>query len=113
MTDRETHQMRLERTYESGAEEWLCPSCGRKFVMQWPPRYKRIVLHEGDQNAAHTGGKGGLHMGRLDVRPDEPPAPEAAISSVADDDLPDPTDAPIADELRPWMRWLSDIGFDE
>ena len=74
MTDRETHQMRLERTYESGAEEWLCPSCGRKFVMQWPPRYKRIVLHEGDQNAAHTGGKGGLHMGRLDVRPDEPPA---------------------------------------
>jgi hypothetical protein len=54
--------MRLERTYPSGAEEWFCPACGRRFLLNWSPAYKKIVLEAGDEYAMHSGGKGGLRM---------------------------------------------------
>jgi hypothetical protein len=63
----EQHQMRLEKTYPSGAEEWLCPSCGRRFLMQWPPVYKRIIMEAGDECAPHSGAKGGIRMGPIQV----------------------------------------------
>lgn len=56
------HEMQLEKTYPSGAEEWFCPTCGRRFVLQWPPAYKKIVLEAGDEFALHTCGKGGLQL---------------------------------------------------
>jgi hypothetical protein len=31
--------------------------------MQWPPKYKRIVLSAGDQYSIHRSGKGGLKIG--------------------------------------------------
>lgn len=60
MVDLNHHEMRLETTHPSGAEEWFCPTCERRFVMQWPPKYKRIVLCAGDEQARHSGSKGGL-----------------------------------------------------
>ena len=57
------HEMFLDKTYPSGAEEWYCPTCGRHFVMQWPPKYKRIVLNGGDEYAAHSAVKGNLQIG--------------------------------------------------
>jgi hypothetical protein len=54
----ERHEMILEQTHAGGAEEWYCPTCGRRFLMQWPPNFKRIVLECGDENAIHTGSKG-------------------------------------------------------
>lgn len=66
--DTERHEMILKQTHEGGAEEWYCPTCGRRFLMQWPPNFKRIVLECGDENAIHTGSKGGdpseLEMGQ-------------------------------------------------
>ena len=56
------HEMRLEKIHSSGAEEWFCPTCGRRFLMNWPPAYKKIVLEAGDESAMHSGGKGGLQM---------------------------------------------------
>jgi hypothetical protein len=56
------HQMHLEQTHLSGAEEWHCPTCGRRFLVQWEPQYKRIIIENGDEYAAHSGGKGGLQM---------------------------------------------------
>ncbi|UCC63048.1 MAG: hypothetical protein JSV36_20275 [Anaerolineae bacterium] len=56
------HEMRLEKIHASGAEEWFCPTCGRRFLMNWPPAYKKIVLEAGDEYAMHSGGKGGLRM---------------------------------------------------
>ncbi len=55
------HVMELAEKYDSGAEEWRCPTCGRRFLMQWPPHYKRIILEPGDEEAIHTGGRGGVH----------------------------------------------------
>ncbi len=31
------HEMVLERTHVSGVEEWYCPSCGRRFLVQLIP----------------------------------------------------------------------------
>ena len=56
------HEMQLEKTHPSGAEEWCCSTCGRRFLLSWPPAYEKIVLEAGDEYATHTGGKGGLRM---------------------------------------------------
>ena len=73
MSDTQSHDMLLEKTHPTGAEEWYCPTCGRRFVMQWPPKYKRIVLALGDEYAAHRGGKGGLTIGTTQVTGTETP----------------------------------------
>ena len=52
MSQEQRHQMKLVNTHSSGAEEWFCPSCGYRFMIQWPPEYKKIVLENGDQHAA-------------------------------------------------------------
>ena len=53
MSDTEQHEMQLAKIYSSGAEEWFCPICERRFLMQWPPAYKRIILESGDEHAHH------------------------------------------------------------
>jgi len=84
--------MHLETTHPSGAEEWACPTCGRRFLMQWPPAYKKVVLEVGDVSIAHTGGKGGLHMGSVEV--------------IQSDDLT------LPDGLQPWLKGLKDLDLD-
>ncbi len=58
----EAHEMNLIDTHEDGEEEWLCPECGRRFLMRWPPEYSRTVLDPGNEDVIHTGGKGGLRV---------------------------------------------------
>ena len=88
------HQMQLEKTHASGAEEWSCPTCGRRFLMQYPPNYKRIVLEVGDEYAMHSGGKGGLQMGPVNLSQDE--------------------DHELSDELRSALNEaMSDIDLDD
>src|SRR5215207_533686 len=65
MSEQQRHEMVLETTHPSGAEEWYCPTCGRRFLLNWPPAYKKIVLNTGDELASHSGGKGGLQMSKL------------------------------------------------
>lgn len=86
------HDMCLEKTHPTGAEEWHCPTCGRRFVLQWPPKYKRIVLNGGDEYAAHSAGKGGLQMGNVQVT--------------------DIGDAPEDLHLEHWEDWFVDIDFE-
>jgi hypothetical protein len=86
------HEMFLDRTYPSGAEEWYCPACGRRFVMQWPPKYKRIILNGGDDYAAHSGGTGGLKMGSAQI----------AHAEERGEDL----------HLDRWEEWFGDVNFD-
>jgi len=61
--------MILSGTRESGTEEWACPTCGRRIMFRWPPRYEKLVLDHGDVNAVHVGGKGGLRVSGLGVAP--------------------------------------------
>lgn len=68
-----THEIILTATYPSGAEEWFCSTCGYRFVMKWPPNFKRIILDAGYVDASHGGGKGGLRLGRASVDGAAPP----------------------------------------
>lgn len=76
---RETHEMILNGCAESDAEEWVCPDCGRRVLLRWPPDFERLILEHGDETAIHVGGKGGVRMGGVEVSP--PPAP--GLSSEA------------------------------
>lgn len=101
---RESHEMILQTEYETGAEEWWCPTCGRRFVAQWAPKYKKIVLSEGNNQALHGGGKGGLQVLSVDFA--EPgtvaqEAQQAARNSSSD-----------AQRLEPWIEWLDSVDFD-
>jgi hypothetical protein len=87
MRDAQHHRMHVQRIYPSGAEEWYCPVCGRRLVLQWPPAYARLVLIPGDEHAFHSGSKGGRGV-------------------QADENRPEAE----ADELRPWLRWMRDAG---
>jgi hypothetical protein len=84
----EQHEMLLQGTQPSGADEWLCPTCGRRLVMRPPPDEGRVVLDPGDEYAIHVGGKGGVRIGQL------------AVSSTGS------TEA----EERAWREWLDSIG---
>lgn len=74
----EHHDMQRIETYPTGAEEWLCPTCGRHFVMHWQP-FKRILLHAGDDHVFHAGSKGGVRM--------TPPTVDVEEDAVLSDDL--------------------------
>lgn len=104
MDPHEPHQMELLRTDETGAEEWHCPTCGRRFLMRWPPAYEKTVLVPGDVYATHTGAKGGLRMGAPDLLDAETylPAPEPPAA---------PAPAPQLDDdlLAPWRRAIDRI----
>jgi hypothetical protein len=95
--------MILKGTDESGAEEWYCPTCGRRFLMQWPPNYKKTVLEPGDEYAIHTGGKGmpSLEMSMM------PTASEPGLEDLAGE----PTLVNV-ESLQPWIEWMEKVDFD-
>ena len=91
MDDLERHEMQLAATYPTGIEEWYCPTCNRRILMQWPPDYKKVVLESGDEYALHSGGKDGLRLGSVQVSNDE--------ETESSEEL----------ELGSWEDWLSDV----
>jgi len=90
------HEMVLELTHASGAEEWYCPTCGRRMTITWEP-WKRIVLEQGDMYAAHSGSKGGLRLGPIDITQGN----EIEQSSAEDT------------YLAPWVKWLENVDMDD
>jgi hypothetical protein len=85
------HQMQRTQTREGGAEEWWCPTCGRRLLLRWPPQHQKLVLEPGDELATHAGATRGLRLGSLEV--------------VAAND-------PQGDPGSDWRRWLADNGMD-
>ncbi|MCB9077391.1 MAG: hypothetical protein H6631_07355 [Anaerolineaceae bacterium] len=67
MSNLEEHSMELERVHPSGAEEWVCHTCGRRFLLTWPPDYTKVIINAGDEQAVHNGSKGGVRLGRPQV----------------------------------------------
>ncbi len=65
----EKHEMVLIGPVDSGAEEWACPTCGRRLLLRWPPNYERLVLDHGDAEAVHIGAKGGVQVSHVAVTP--------------------------------------------
>jgi hypothetical protein len=67
MSEYESHEMTLVTEHESGAQEWCCHDCGRRFVMTWQPEYSKVVLESGNEFAMHRGAKGDMAMGSARV----------------------------------------------
>ena len=88
------HEMILEKIHISGVEEWYCPSCGRRFLVQWPPAYKMIILAAGDKDIRHNVSKSNSPIGS---RP---------VTQLEATDLTDEF------RLLPWIKWMEKVGFD-
>jgi hypothetical protein len=122
MNDAEQHQMFLTATHPSGEEEWLCSTCGRRFLMHWPPAYRKVVLVPGDEYAVHSGNKGDLRMGSLEIRPaDEALSMDDQLlfeAQTSEGPITDSWEAgeieqtPLTNELLPWLNWLQDSDLD-
>ncbi len=85
MASEETHKLVLVKKYETGAEEWYCPSCGRHFVMQWDPEYQRVIFVSGDETVVHNTSRGDIIVYRPQV--DDP-------------------------YLTPWLEWMEKDNFE-
>lgn len=77
---RERHEMILQGHVDSGAEEWSCPSCGRRMLMRWTPEFDTLLLEHGDDTAVHFGAKGAFRLNDVVVTPE--PAPAASTSET-------------------------------
>jgi len=84
MKEEQIHTMVLARTYPSGAEEWRCPVCDRRFVVQWLPEYQKTILEMGDEFAVHH-----TSQTAMTVR-----------------------SAPADPRLAPWLDWLEKSNFE-
>lgn len=99
MENQSEHKMEVKATYPTGVQEWYCKICGRRFILQWPPHYKRIILVEGDTQAIHSGGTGGLTIGSMEIPSDiEFDNPNANSDFDSDDDP----------YLSPFDKWMKD-----
>ncbi len=52
--DTTDHLMALVQQYPTGWEEYVCPACGRRFIIRWPPERSKIILVEGNPNIDHV-----------------------------------------------------------
>ncbi len=96
------HNMVIVKQHDDGSQEWLCPTCGRRFIMQWPPHYRRTILEAGDENAVHTGGTSGIGAGPVETGEDHFVEPESAEEVFDINSLDDPY-------LEPFERFLQNI----
>jgi len=67
-----------------------------------PPEYRKIILDAGDELAIHSGSKGGLVMGSIEVgKPEEPMLPDQIVATLEkilkDFDRDHPSDASDSD----------------
>lgn len=105
------HQMMLVHTHPNGADEFYCPTCGRRIIFQWPPNYKKTVLDPGDQYASHSGGKGGLKVEKPQlVNQTKLDARSAANLSLYDDGVQ--LSAHDNARLAEWEQSLGEMGFE-
>ncbi|RPJ18696.1 MAG: hypothetical protein EHM33_31585 [Chloroflexi bacterium] len=92
--DEKHHEMILEKTHISGVEEWYCPTCGRRFMVQWPPAYKMVIVEPGEKDIRHNVSKANSRIGPRQVTQTEETEP--------------------IDEFRliPWLKWMEKVDFD-
>ena len=101
MHEQQKHEMVLEKTHSSGEEEWHCPACGRRMLINWQPQFKKIVLEAGDDYAMHSATKGLLPT-EPQVTPVDGATQHAEPEALVEEDP----------RLAPWLAWLEEVDFD-
>jgi len=79
MSSPERHEMQLQRTFPSGAQEWFCPECKRWMVLHHDPergKAKIVVLEVGDALVGHFGGTKGVTVAGSQIQPGTAPPVE-------------------------------------
>jgi hypothetical protein len=100
MSEEVRHTMIRVNKDIDGVEEWHCPTCGRRFLMQWPPNYKRTVLEPGDEAVIHVGGQNEKGSEETEVENGAPLTAEEM--------------APIDEQrLIPWLEWAQVTHLEE
>ncbi|MGF1429697.1 hypothetical protein [Kitasatospora sp. LaBMicrA B282] len=99
--------MRPVGRLSSGAEEWACPTCGRRVALG-PPGPGLTVLEVGDESA--------VHIGLVDPAP--PPGSAAERYGLGPiQEIPRPPTLPMLPADPPETaerdrQWLAEIGID-
>lgn len=102
------HVMEMGSVHATGAQEWYCPTCGRRYLLQLQPSYKKIVLEVGDENVVHSGSNFGMVVGGVSANPQpEDNAPLAAPE--IEENLGGDSQVELNSTLR---KWLKDAGLD-
>ncbi|GAA4397406.1 hypothetical protein GCM10023088_80600 [Actinomadura verrucosospora] len=100
-----THELRRVRTGETGLEEWACPTCGRRLLLRWPPRYHKTIVEPGDERACH--------IGRSDDITDSVAGDAAGARDAAGAGVLSTADTSRSDWQRPnQRRWLRETGVE-
>lgn len=81
------HEMYLVKTYASGAQEWLCPICYRRFLLHLQPETNKLntlLLEEGNLFASHIGNKDSdqLQVTEIEVSDDEPVLSDELLKAI-------------------------------
>lgn len=97
-----THELRRVRTGETGLEEWACPTCGRRLLLRWPPRYHKTIVEPGDERACHIGRSDDI----ADSVAGDPPG-TATLGALGTAGTPQ-TDFPQPNQ----QRWLRETGIE-
>ena len=101
MDNQQRHEMILEKTYPTGADEWYCPVCGRRMLIHWEPEFKKTLLEVGEDSAIHSASKGALATGSSQADAADFPARQEAAQLSNEDP-----------RLNPWLTWLEKIDFE-
>jgi hypothetical protein len=106
MSDQEKHEMVFEKKHASGADEWVCPICGRRMLISWEPKFRRTILETGDPNVTHGGFR--IHIpavGNLTFPfVEEPPSYESVETVALEID---------ESSLIPWTSWMEENDYDD
>jgi hypothetical protein len=101
--------MQLENVAPSGEQEWYCPTCQRRFLLQLTPDFKKTVLERGDEEASHSGGTGGLQIGGVTLNQKTESNPPLTAPDI-EENIGGTEPVEISPAL---LKWLKDAGLDK
>jgi hypothetical protein len=88
MSETKQHEMQLEMTHPSGAQEWCCPVCGRRIVVRWQPKFEMMELEAGDGSVGHYGSTSkDLKIGQPQVGETDEPVLSDELRAALDEAL--------------------------
>lgn len=104
MNEQQRHEMIWDGILPSGTEEWSCPICGRRTLINWEPEFKRTILEAGDSFAIHSVVKSDLPVESLQAGSTDTSALDEPIWPGSENEN---------HRLRPWQAWIDKVDFDQ